>query len=157
MPTRWGEGRAYPALDPPAPYQGLGRASPSQRGLCSPGRCTPAAGFSMAMGTLGTLLVLGALFFLPAEAQQGRSPTVGVGRGGVLGMSSPHPLRRGDRQKREGARPLLEPLPRSSPGPAALRSDPSLTPRPSPRPTRLSSLGSLLPVPCGGGHTLARL
>ena len=71
------KGGPAPSPDPPAPYQGLGRASPSQRGLCSPGPRTPAAGSSVAMETLETLLVLSALLLLPAEAQQGRGPTLG--------------------------------------------------------------------------------
>ncbi|XP_066199659.1 small integral membrane protein 24 isoform X1 [Saccopteryx leptura] len=45
MPTRWGEGRACPCPRPSLSkaYQGLGWASPRQRGLCSPELRTPAA------------------------------------------------------------------------------------------------------------------
>lgn len=85
MPARWGEGRA-PAPDPPVPYQGLGRASPSQRGLCSPGRHTPAASSSTTMETLKTLLVLSALFFLPAEAQGRRLKPWLIGLAAVVGF-----------------------------------------------------------------------
>ncbi|XP_066132641.1 small integral membrane protein 24 [Saccopteryx bilineata] len=72
MPTRWGEGRACPCPRPSLSraYQGLGRASPRQRGLCSPELRTPAAGSPAAMETLETLLVLSALLLSPAEAQQ---------------------------------------------------------------------------------------
>lgn len=64
------KGGPAPAPDPPAPYQGLGRASPSQRGQHPPGLCSPAAGSSVAMGTVETLFVFSTLFLLPAEAQQ---------------------------------------------------------------------------------------
>lgn len=81
-----------PAPAPPALYQGLDRASPSQRGQHTPGLYTPAAGSSMAMGTLEILLVLSIMFLLPAEAQQGRAATSGVlGWGGVMGMGSLSP------------------------------------------------------------------
>ncbi|XP_053514123.1 small integral membrane protein 24 isoform X2 [Artibeus jamaicensis] len=67
-------------------YTGLGRASPSQRGLCSPGRHTPAASSSTTMETLKTLLVLSALFFLPAEAQGRRLKPWLIGLAAVVGF-----------------------------------------------------------------------
>lgn len=102
------KGGPAPTPDPPAPYQGQGRASPSQRGQHLPGLCSPAAGFSVAMGTVETLFVFSALFLLPAEAQQGRALTSGVvGWGGahhLLIFNNEKPrTQRGCKQKRKGS------------------------------------------------------